>query len=92
MVQRLVLRGGDHLARGGHRNPRRSGSAPAPGAAAADGPPRTRPDGGGLEASLVVIAIGAGSLGLNYVNHAGFWLVKESFGMDLVVSSRPAPG
>lgn len=23
------------------------------------------------------------SLGLNYVNHAGFWLVKESFGMDL---------
>ncbi|MEV6127227.1 gluconate:H+ symporter [Streptomyces violaceusniger] len=40
-------------------------------------------DGGGLEASLLVVAIGAGSLGLNYVNHAGFWLVKESFGMDL---------
>ncbi|MFD7180543.1 GntP family permease [Streptomyces sp. NPDC059904] len=39
--------------------------------------------GGGLEASLLVVAIGAGSLGLNYVNHAGFWLVKESFGMDL---------
>lgn len=33
--------------------------------------------------SLVVIAIGAGSIGLNYVNHAGFWLVKESFGMDM---------
>ncbi|WAP59620.1 GntP family permease [Streptomyces sp. S465] len=40
-------------------------------------------DGGGLEASLLVVAIGAGSIGLNYVNHAGFWLVKESFGMDL---------
>uniref|UniRef100_UPI0039C2B37E GntP family permease n=1 Tax=Streptomyces sp. CRN 30 TaxID=3075613 RepID=UPI0039C2B37E len=40
-------------------------------------------DSGGLEASLLVIAIGAGSIGLNYVNHAGFWLVKESFGMDL---------
>ncbi|MDH6573796.1 GntP family gluconate:H+ symporter [Streptomyces sp. SAI-117] len=40
-------------------------------------------DGGGLEASLLVVAIGAGSLGLNYVNHAGFWLVKESFGMNL---------
>lgn len=39
--------------------------------------------GGGLHASLAVIAIGAGSLGLNYVNHAGFWLVKESFGMSL---------
>lgn len=33
--------------------------------------------------SLLVIAIGAGSVGLNYVNHAGFWLVKESFGMSL---------
>ncbi|MFD7812238.1 GntP family permease [Streptomyces sp. NPDC059785] len=40
-------------------------------------------DTGGLQASLLVIAIGAGSIGLNYVNHAGFWLVKESFGMDL---------
>ncbi|MCB5910034.1 GntP family permease [Streptomyces pinistramenti] len=33
--------------------------------------------------SLVVLAIGAGSIGLNYVNHAGFWLVKESFGMSM---------
>ncbi|MFD7995769.1 GntP family permease [Streptomyces mexicanus] len=40
-------------------------------------------DAGGLQASLLVVAIGAGSIGLNYVNHAGFWLVKESFGMDL---------
>ncbi|MFE9322264.1 GntP family permease [Nocardia sp. NPDC052278] len=38
---------------------------------------------GGLQASLLVVAIGAGSIGLNWVNHAGFWLVKESFGMSL---------
>jgi len=35
------------------------------------------------QTALLVIAIGAGSIGLNYVNHAGFWLVKESFGMNL---------
>ncbi|MFE2675077.1 GntP family permease [Streptomyces hygroscopicus] len=45
-------------------------------------------DGGGLEASLLVVAIGAGSIGLNYVNHAGFWLVKESFGMDLSQATK----
>ncbi|GHE68409.1 gluconate:H+ symporter, GntP family protein [Streptomyces spiralis] len=44
--------------------------------------------GGGLEASLLVVAIGAGSIGLNYVNHAGFWLVKESFGMDLAQAAK----
>ncbi|WP_129656546.1 GntP family permease [Rothia halotolerans] len=33
--------------------------------------------------SLIVIAIGSGSIGLNWVNHAGFWFVKESFGMTL---------
>ncbi|WP_116198648.1 GntP family permease [Amycolatopsis circi] len=33
--------------------------------------------------AMVVVAIGAGSIGLNYVNHAGFWLVKESFGMTM---------
>lgn len=44
--------------------------------------------GGGLEASLLVVAIGAGSLGLNYVNHAGFWLVKESFGMSLTQAAK----
>ncbi len=38
---------------------------------------------GGLTASLLVVAIGAGSIGLNWVNHAGFWLVKESFGMSI---------
>ncbi|MFF1692975.1 GntP family permease [Streptomyces sp. NPDC058257] len=39
--------------------------------------------GSTLHTSLLVVAIGAGSIGLNYVNHAGFWLVKESFGMTL---------
>ena len=29
------------------------------------------------------IAIGSGSLFFNYANHAGFWLVKESFGMTM---------
>lgn len=33
--------------------------------------------------SLVVIAIGSGSISFNWVNHAGFWFVKESFGMTL---------
>ncbi|WP_437271987.1 gluconate:H+ symporter [Staphylococcus succinus] len=32
---------------------------------------------------LLTIAIGSGSLFFNYVNHAGFWLVKESFGMSM---------
>jgi GntP family gluconate:H+ symporter len=44
--------------------------------------------GGGLQASLLVVAIGAGSIGLNYVNHAGFWLVKESFGMSLTDAAK----
>ncbi|PKV96439.1 GntP family gluconate:H+ symporter [Amycolatopsis echigonensis] len=44
--------------------------------------------GGGLQASLLVVAIGAGSIGLNYVNHAGFWLVKESFGMSLSEATK----
>ncbi|WP_328376649.1 GntP family permease [Streptomyces sp. NBC_00440] len=39
--------------------------------------------GSSLHTALLVVAIGAGSIGLNYVNHAGFWLVKESFGMSL---------
>lgn len=43
---------------------------------------------GGLTASLLVVAIGAGSIGLNYVNHAGFWLVKESFGMSLSEAAK----
>ena len=33
------------------------------------------------EHRLLALAIGSGSLFFNYANHAGFWLVKESFGM-----------
>ena len=36
------------------------------------------------ELSLVVLAIGAGSVFFSHVNDAGFWLVKEYFGMDVV--------
>ncbi|AVS99151.1 gluconate transporter [Paracidovorax avenae] len=32
---------------------------------------------------LLALSIGCGSLFFNYANHAGFWLVKESFGMDM---------
>ena len=33
------------------------------------------------EVSLIVLAVGAGSLFFSHVNDAGFWLVKEYFGM-----------
>jgi GntP family gluconate:H+ symporter len=35
------------------------------------------------EISLVVLAIGAGSVFFSHVNDAGFWLVKEYFGMSV---------
>lgn len=35
------------------------------------------------ELSLLVLAIGAGSLFFSHVNDAGFWLVKEYFGMTV---------
>ncbi|MEH3140007.1 MAG: gluconate:H+ symporter [Mycobacterium kyogaense] len=35
------------------------------------------------EVSLVVLAIGAGSLFFSHVNDAGFWLIKEFFGMSV---------
>ncbi|MGW0469096.1 GntP family permease [Streptomyces sp. NPDC003027] len=35
------------------------------------------------ESALLVLAIGAGSLFFSHVNDAGFWLVKEYFGMDV---------
>ncbi len=35
------------------------------------------------EVSLVVLAIGAGSVFLSHVNDAGFWLVKAYFGMSV---------
>ena len=34
-------------------------------------------------APLVALAVGAGSLFLSHVNDAGFWLVKEYFGMTV---------
>ncbi|WP_031510464.1 gluconate:H+ symporter [Streptomyces megasporus] len=34
-------------------------------------------------AALLVLAIGAGSLFFSHVNDAGFWLVKEYFGMNI---------
>lgn len=34
-------------------------------------------------ASLLVLAVGAGSLFFSHVNDAGFWLVKEYFGMNV---------
>jgi GntP family gluconate:H+ symporter len=36
-----------------------------------------------LNASLLALSVGCGSLFFNYANHAGFWLVKESFGMTM---------
>lgn len=42
---------------------------------------------GGLDANqlaLVVLAIGCGSVFFSHVNDAGFWLVKEYFGMTVV--------
>jgi len=36
-----------------------------------------------INKELLVIAIGSGSLFFNYANHAGFWLVKESFSMSM---------
>ena len=39
--------------------------------------------GGGVAASLLVLAIGSGSLFFSHVNDAGFWLVKGVLGIDL---------
>ncbi|OWQ48089.1 gluconate transporter [Roseateles noduli] len=37
---------------------------------------------------LLALSIGCGSLFFNYANHAGFWLVKESFGMSMGEATR----
>ncbi|MFE9428210.1 gluconate:H+ symporter [Kitasatospora sp. NPDC006697] len=37
----------------------------------------------GTHSALLVLAVGAGSLFFSHVNDAGFWLVKEYFGMDV---------
>ena len=39
--------------------------------------------GAGINQPLLALSIGCGSLFFNYANHAGFWLVKESFGMTM---------
>lgn len=36
-----------------------------------------------VEASLIVLAIGAGSMFLSHVNDGGFWMIKEYFGMTI---------
>ena len=38
---------------------------------------------GSTQLALVVLAIGAGSLFFSHVNDAGFWLVKEYFGLTV---------
>ena len=38
---------------------------------------------GTTEVSLLVLAIGAGSVFFSHVNDAGFWLVKEYFGLSV---------
>ena len=40
-------------------------------------------DLGGNDLSLLVLAIGSGSLFFSHVNDAGFWLVKEYFGLTV---------
>jgi GntP family gluconate:H+ symporter len=35
------------------------------------------------EVSLLVLAVGAGSVFFSHVNDAGFWLVKEYFGLTV---------
>ena len=41
-----------------------------------------------LNAALLVLAIGSGSIAFNYANHAGFWLVKETFGMTMSEAAK----
>ena len=41
-----------------------------------------------LNLPLLALSIGSGSLFFNYANHAGFWLVKESFSMSMGEATR----
>ncbi len=36
-----------------------------------------------VEMSLIVLAIGAGSMFFSHVNDGGFWMIKEYFGMTI---------
>lgn len=40
-------------------------------------------EGTDVNVELLVLATGAGSLILSHVNDAGFWLIKEYFGMTV---------
>ncbi len=40
-------------------------------------------EGTDVNVELLVLATGAGSLILSHVNDAGFWLIKEYFGMTI---------
>lgn len=44
--------------------------------------------GPAINQPLLALSIGCGSLFFNYANHAGFWLVKESFGMTMGEATR----
>lgn len=44
--------------------------------------------GNAVNQPLLALSIGCGSLFFNYANHAGFWLVKESFGMTMGEATR----
>lgn len=41
-----------------------------------------------LNLPLLALSIGCGSLFFNYANHAGFWMVKESFGMTMSEATK----
>jgi len=41
-----------------------------------------------LNLPLLALSIGCGSLFFNYANHAGFWMVKESFGMNMSEATK----
>jgi GntP family gluconate:H+ symporter len=42
----------------------------------------------GTSAELLVLATGSGALILSHVNDAGFWLIKEFFGMTVPQTLR----
>jgi GntP family gluconate:H+ symporter len=39
---------------------------------------------GGVSKEIIVLAVGSGALVLSHVNDAGFWIVKEYFGMSVI--------
>ena len=59
-------------------------TSPRPGIVAPLGATLDRP-----HLALLVLAIGSGSLFFSHVNDAGFWLVKEYFGLTVGRPSSP---